>query len=431
MKTRIPERHLVIGLVIAFSILLMLRSVINAFVYPLILSGAIAIAIIPINTCLPLLCFLLPFANIIKLNSGQISLFTVFFAIYVLRIIFKTGRLNRMFLLTAFIFAGYCLAFSGPGKIVVIITMVCGFAMLRETTESDDYKYHHVLYAFCFGIIISSGIALFREQLPIIESFSQNELHKIGHEEYAARFVGLNVNPNYYTMDISVALGCLVSTMCTSKTKPIYMILFAVLSVFGLMSVSKSFLLVLAIMIAILLLNSIKSGGTKFFKLSFVLILLGVFILIFAKESVETYIFRLNEDSASDVASMTTGRTEIWLEYIKSTVKSFKILFFGAGLGTQLDKAPHNTYLEMTYYIGLIGTILYLFVLKSSIAIKHFPKNILYYIPLLVILIRFMGIGMFIHDSFWYYIAIICLLLKEENKLAKLNVMNEKSKCGF
>ncbi len=420
MKTRISERHMLMGLVIVFSILLVLRSVSNAFLYPLIAVGAVVTALVPLNTCLPLLCFLLPFGNIIKIDPDQFSFFTVFFAIYVLRIIFKTGRLNRMFLLAAFIFAGYCLAFSGPEKIIVIITMVCGFTMLREATESDDYDYRHVLYAFCFGIIISSCLGMLREQLPIIESFSRDTLHKVGHEEYAARFVGLNVNPNYYTMDVSVAMGCLVTTMCTQKMKPIYMILFAVLAVLGLMSVSKSFLLVLAVMVVILLLNSLGRGGTAFFKLSFVLILAGILILTFAKEAVETYVIRLNADSGGDLSSVTTGRGDIWLEYFKTILKDLKILFFGAGLGNQLERAPHNTYLEMMYYIGAIGVVLYLFVLKSSITIKKFPRNILYYVPILIVLIRLMGIGMFIQDSSWYYATIICLLLKEGNKLTEL-----------
>lgn len=404
------------GLVIVFSVLLVLRSVSNVFVYPLILVGAAVVALLPLGTCLPVLCFLLPFANIVKISQGQISLFTVFFAIYVLRIIFKTGRLNRMFLLTAFIFAGYCLFFSGPGKIAVIVTMVCGFAMLREVTESDEYNYQHVLYAFCFGIIVSSCIGLFREQLPIIQSFCKEVVQKTGAGEYAERFIGLSENPNYYTMDISIAMGCLVSTICISKIKPIYMILLAVLAVFGLMSVSKSFLLVFVVMVVILLLNSLRSGGTTFFKLSFALIVAGVCILVFAEEAIDTYIFRLTNVETDDISSLTTGRTDIWLFYIKAILKDFRILFFGSGLGEIIDHGLHNTYLEMIFYIGLVGVALYLFLLKSSIVIKRFPRNILYYIPLLILLIRFMGIGMFVHDSLWYYMAIICLLLKESNK---------------
>ncbi len=423
MKTRVSERHMLMGLVIVFSILLVLRSVINVFVYPLILVGAATVALLPLGTCLPVLCFLLPFANIIKISPGQISLFTVLFAIYVLRIIFKTGRLNRMFLFTAFIFAGYCLAFSGPEKIIVIITMVCGFTMLREVTESDEYDYQHVLYAFCFGIIISSCIGLMRDQLPIIQSFSKDALHKIGYEEYSERFVGLGANPNYYTMDITVAMSCLVTTICTKKMRPIYMILFAILAVFGLMSVSKSFLLVLAVMVALLLLDSMRKGGTNFFKLSFVLIVAGALVLTFAEEAVETYIFRLTKDSSGDLSSVTTGRSDIWIMYIKAMLKDFKVLFFGAGLEKILEHGTHNTYIEIVYAIGIIGLILYGFVLKSSIAIKKFPKNLLYYIPILIISIRFMGIGMFTQDTLWYYMAIICLLLKEGNSLT-----NQKNK---
>lgn len=416
MKTRISERHMLMGLVIVFSILLVLRSVSNAFLYPLILVGAAVVALIPLNTCLPFLCFLLPFGNIIKTDPDQFSFFTVFFAIYVVRIIFKTGRLNRMFLFTAFIFAGYCLAFSGFGQIVTIVTMVCGFTMLRETTESDEYDYRHVLYAFCFGIIISSALGAFRDYLPIIRTFSMDTAYKVASDEYAARFVGLNVNPNYYTMDVSIAMGCLVTTICTQKTRPIYMILFGVLAAFGLMSVSKSFLIVLAVMIAILWLNSLRQGGTTFFKLTFSLVAAGALILIFAEEAVNTYVLRLTKDSAGDLSSVTTGRSDIWIAYIKEMLRSFRTLFFGAGLGQILEKGSHNTYIEMIYYIGLIGSALYFFVLKSSIAIKKFPRNILYYIPLLVLLIRFVGISMFMQDSLWYYIAIICLLLTDDDK---------------
>ena len=416
---------MLMGLVIGFSVLLVLRSVSNVFVYPLILVGAATVAFLPLGTCLPVLCFLLPFANIIKLSPGQISLFTVFFAIYVLRIIFKTGKLNRMFLLTAFIFAGYCLAVSGPERIVTIVTMVCGFMMLRETTESDDYDYLHVLYAFCLGIIISSAIGALRDYLPIIKSFSIDASYKVGHEEYAQRFVGLNVNPNYYTMDVSVAMGCLVTTMCTQKMKPIYMVLFGVLAIFGLMSVSKSFLIVFALMVVILLLNSLRQGATTFLKISAALILAGVLILTFARESVETYIIRLNDDAnAESLSAITTGRGEIWIEYIKTMLKDFKTLFLGAGLGERLEKGSHNTYIEMVYHIGLIGSALYFFVLKSSVAIKKFPKNILYYVPFVIILVRFIGISMFTQDSLWYYFTIICLLAKEGSEAEKRKLSN-------
>lgn len=420
MKTRISERHMLMGLVIVFSILLVLRSVSNVFVYPLILVGAAVVALLPLGTCLPMLCFLLPFGNIIKTDPDQFSFFTVFFAIYVLRIIFKTGRLNRMFLLTAFIFAGYCLAVSGPDRIVTIVTMVCGFTMLREVTESDEYDYLHVLYAFCFGIIISSALGAFRDYLPIIKTFSMDTTYKVGVDEYAARFVGLGGNPNYYTMDVSVALGCLVTTICTEKMRPIYVLLFVVLSIFGLMSVSKSFLVVLVVMIVILLLNSLRRGGTTFFKLAIVLVIAGALILTFAEDAVSTYIVRLNKDSTGDLSSVTTGRSDLWISYIKAMLQSFRTLFFGAGLGEMLEKGSHNTYIEMVYHIGLIGSALYFWVLKSSVAIKKFPRNVLYYIPVLILLIRFFGIGMFIQDSLWYYMVIICLLFKEGNSKEQL-----------
>lgn len=426
MKNRKSERKMIVWLLVVLSGLLCLRAVSSVFLYPLLLVSVAVFVFAPFNICLPALCFLMPFAYIIKLQPGQISLFTVLFLIYVARTLLKKDALKRIFLISLLFFAAYAFIFSGINKVILIATMVCGFAMVHDACGSDDYDYYEVLYAFCFGIILSSTLGLFKEQLPIIDWFVNEATHKVGHEEYVERFVGLNTNPNYYTMDVTVALSCLTVSMSTSRLQKSQLILFAVLSVFGLMAVSKSFLLVWVILLLILLFSGLRNGGTMFLKLLSVFAVTAVFIYFFARESIDTYIFRLTQDASNDLSGVTTGRLDIWISYIKEIIKSEKVLFFGAGIGETLKKGTHNTYLEALYGVGIAGTFLYLFVLKMSLTLDVFPKRIVYYIPVIIMLIRFMGIGVFVNDCIWYYMVIICLSLKngatvEKNKQQRIN----------
>lgn len=343
------------------------------------------------------------------------------FLIYVFRTLLKKDALKRVFLISLLFFAIYSFIFSGIGKFITIATMVCGFAMLHDACRSDEYDYIEVLYSFCFGIILASTLGLFKDNLPIIASFVRDMSQKVAPDEYVERFMGLNVNPNYYTMDITVALSCLTVFMSMSKPKKLHALLFVVLSVFGLMSISKSFLLIWVVLLITLLLYGIRNGGASFVKLLGLFAVAAVFIYFFAQESIETYIFRLTQDSNGDLSSLTTGRSDLWLLYIKETIKNERILLFGAGLGEMMQRAPHNTYIEAIYNSGIIGVAFYIFVFRMSIIVIDFPKKIIYYIPAVILLIRFMGIGVFVNDCLWYYLVIIALSFKH-------GVMIESSK---
>ena len=414
MNVKLAERKLLVIISITCGLLLCLRCISNVFIYPFLIVAAIPFCIAPFRVCLPLLFFLLPSANIIKLQPGQISLFTVFFLIYSVRVLFKKGALTQKFLTCLVFFVAYSFIFSGFEKFITIATMACGFVMLHEICISDDYNFEEVLYAFCFGLIVASVLGLFRETLPIVDRFVVEIHHKVNPGEYTERFCGLMSNPNYYSMDISVALSCLVVNITKGKNK-LLTILFVVLSFFGLLSVSKSFLLVWAMMLIILVLYSIKNGGTSFLSIIIVLLVLCLCIYAFGQEMISTYIQRLESDADADatLSGITTGRSDVWFAYLKASVSDIKGLLFGNGLGNFLDsKAPHNTYIEALFNMGVIGLIIYFLLLKMSVNLEYYPKRILFYIPIIMMLVRFFGIGFFAHDNIWYYYSLACLTLK-------------------
>ena len=233
-------------LIIACAVLgvrLCLRAIDSIFMYPLAACLLAVFLIYPVGLCLPLLFFLMTSANIMKFSPGQISLYTVCYAVFVVRLLWQKKRLGREFAVCTLVFVIAAFVSSGFDQIITIVTMVFGLVMVNDSCRAGKYSYSAALYCFCAGICLSSLLGCFTEQLPHLAQFIEGDVLKTGDGQYAQRFAGLHGNPNYYTLDISVALACLGADMCRKKPGFVSCVLFAVLSVFGLMSVSKSFLL--------------------------------------------------------------------------------------------------------------------------------------------------------------------------------------------
>lgn len=416
MRLKIANKDISAYLMLILGVGLFLRCLSNVFIYPLFIFAVIVFIFAQFKTCLTLLFFLFPFANIIKLQPGQISLFTFLFVIFAVRVVLRKGALKRRFLFCVVLFAIYAFMFSGFGKFILIATMVCGFIMVHETCDSDDYDFKEVLFAFCFGLILSSTIGLFRESLPIVDSYITAISHKVDQGEYVERFLGLNSNPNYYSMDISVVLSCLAVIMIKEQKQGVSALLFVVLTVFGLMSVSKSFLISLIILFALLVGNGIKKGGKSFLKILFAFILIFLVVYYFAHDSIDTYFLRFDYSGSGDISEITTGRSDIWFKYLKAIVYDLKTLFLGHGVGSKIlgYKAAHNTYIEGLYGLGLLGMLMFLIVMHTAITVKLQKYKYTNFIPILILLIRFFGIGLFFNDALWYYLMISCLLYKSD-----------------
>lgn len=420
MRIALTERNSLRIIMPIMGILLCLRAIHNVFLYPLIALSLAIFAFCPRTICLPILFFLLPSANIIKVSPGQISIFTVFYAMVVFRIVFKNGQMEKKLVVCVALFVMYSILFSGVSQMVTIATMAFGFILLHDTSVSDGYDYSTILTSYALGIILASTLCVFRSQLPIIERFVSSTVLKTGHLEYLDRFAGLHGNPNYYTLDLSVVLSCLVVSMCRKKITIWNTILFLCLIVFGLMSISKSFLVACAFLVAMLLFFSLRNGLKSFLGVLLVLVMAGIGVYYFAEDSINGYITRLFQDSQgnSDMSSVTTGRWDIWAAYFNAMFEDPKLLFLGKGIGGSLvnNKGTHNTYIECLYYFGIVGTTIYLCVLKSVIALPRKRRNALLYVPIMVVLIRFLAIGAIIYDNVWYYYALICLMWSDDAK---------------
>ena len=340
------------------------------------------------------------------------SFFTVLFFLVILKLTIKLHKISVWLVVSLAVLSLYSLAFSGFSELSTIITMVSGILLLYYLrNEKLDTDINITVIVYSIGIVLSSTLALLKDSLPTIELFVDESMLKLKGTEYASRFSGLQGNPNYYTLDVTIALAAIVVLLYNNRNTKIHTIFLVILSVFGLMSVSKSFLITWILLILCWLFISIKQGVRKTIKFLIVAMIGAMVVYFFAYEYINSYIYRLIGDGSGTIEDITTGRSEIWTGYISEILNNMKILFFGNGLNTMSEEIgirTHNTYLELLFSLGIIGAMVLLISLRISMGKIRLGQGVL--IPIIILMIRMLALGMLTYDNLWFYLAIILLL---------------------
>ena len=387
------------------------RALNHAFFY--IFAGVSLLVFVGSNIshCIPLLLFLLPFATILKQDADSISIFTILFFLVVVKMAIANRKIDAKLLLAALVFFVYSMLCSGLSQLTTAVTMVFGMLLLYYF-KSENVPAPSIVTFYSSGIFLSSLLAIFREYLPIVNDFVAETTLRLGGNNLASRFSGLQGNPNYYTLDIIMVLSAIIVLMYRDKAQVQHTVWMIVLSVLGLMSVSKSFLLVWLILILFWFVLSIKRGAGRLVKFLFIVIIGAAVVYYVAYDSINVYLVRLFQDSSASIGDVTTGRTDIWLAYIKAIFNDLKILFFGNGINTlgSIERGAHNTYIELIFYLGVVGTVIMGCGIKVGLG-RIITKKIMW-VPVLTLLVRMMAIGIVTYDNFWFYLVILSLLAK-------------------
>lgn len=317
-----------------------------------------------------ILFFLMPFAMIFKYHPNYLSLFTLCEVMAVLILFFQVkilSRRNFSFIATVGVYAIYLLIgvvrthnFELDEYIKQIMNVLLLFYIISVTVDCE--KKRDTLGAFYTGgILVSSVVGLFGERIPHFYEF----VRKIGYNpQITNRFTGLNGDPNFYAINIILALLFLL--MCYRKNKCNAFVFwggFAVFSLFGMMTYSKSFLVMYALFWGVLCWQSIclrKKCDIIFCGTA----VIAVVILAIARGSyVNIILERLL--GASDASSLTTGRSDIWIPYFKAIFGSALTVLFGYGFGApwmvvfgENGSAPHCMYIDLLYLLGVIGSVI-------------------------------------------------------------------------
>lgn len=373
---------------VALLILLGTRS----SIFTLLALGLGAVGIVTFDTgkILCIMFFLLPFSTIFKIGGGT-SFFTywelLFTIMYFIKKNFRcTRREIGILLFTLFLVANQCL----HGQLDVAMTLKF-FSYLILLTAIVNYAFEDdnktMFLCYIIGYIMSSFSMLLDGVVFNIRPYVNVKLERVN-GEYITRFAGLYGDPNYYVVNIIISMVLLIILLGRKQIKYLHAVLLMIpLVVFTAITGSKSGLLMLAPVAAFFIYQCFIRK--HYFLGSLSTILAGVAAVMIFSGEIELFskvLDRLFKGSAG----LTSGRAELtWSRYLAYFVEAPFRMIFGRSIAFyDLDGiAAHNTYMDLLYELGIIGTVWLLTIICTSYrcAIKV-KRNLLNYSVLLVIL---------------------------------------------
>jgi len=194
--------------------------------------------------------------------------------------------------------------------------------------------------------------------------------------ENLIRFQALLSNPNMLAMFCEFCMAILLYYVFTKKAKIIDYIFFGGLGVLGVTTFSKTFLIVLCFMVCSLVVFSFMQNWKKALIFIGAMVLICGIVMFVAWDFVSIYLSRfidldviLHGDREVILDYVTTGRSELWSEYLEYMADNpFSFLW---GMGAVKPRitilSTHNFYLSMFYQFGIIGTGLFISVIVKLI----------------------------------------------------------------
>lgn len=378
------------------------------------------------------LLFFISWVYAIKFDFNQYSLFVILCATYTLVSLFyiikqkiRISLYTITSLLLIIIYTCFIILINKNstyinemGFILIYIVLFLGVLLLKEVSQFKIY-----LNMYVIGLILSGLTGALRELIPQINLFI-SQMTNIDTIDWRGtlhvRFTGLDLDPNYFAIQLLLAITLLIVNFYYNKKSILTVIQCMVLSAMGFATFSKMFLL----MIGIILLYSLFVF-TKTNPKALVKYIVGITLIISAiviprfNYIMEVYLDRFLEEGGG-LNGLTTGRINIWAGYINQMFHNFKILIVGNGYGTIFQtSAPHNMYITAIYQLGMLGTaaFLYYFYALGNLMKKKCNNNLagiklnINILPLAVLMISNLALDSFIMDFFPFHLLLVLFAL--------------------
>ncbi len=209
----------------------------------------------------------------------------------------------------------------------------------------------------------------------------------------------------------------------------------------GILTMSKAFLLVLALIVLYLFVCVVVKYKLKSLLFILVMAIVGLIAGFIFKDYLASIINRfVAYDSWNGMLSkITTGRSEIWMMYLKEFSSSVWNILFGVGLLTTdlFSKGPHNVFIYLLYRVGIVGVLMisvliYLYAKQGKGKFKITFSGL----PLILVYLFFAMEEMVLSDRFFLFLIFgVMMLVKknsnqdgEEDKIKTDEILDKKVK---
>ncbi|MCT1540895.1 MULTISPECIES: hypothetical protein [Lysinibacillus] len=420
----------------------------NLFLWLFFLLTSLAMLLDKQQHRIDYLLFFISWVYVIKFDISGYSLLVVLSSFYILlsilTLFLQKQGISKRLLLTYFLFAFYTVAVTivSGGNLIAVLGFVLNYSVLfcAILTLDDKAYFRRYTYIYASGLLAASIVRLISYSVPEIDHFIEsmtivNTVKTMN--SISTRFTGLDLDPNYFSLQVLIAMACLLVLFnLDGKKEKKSIVLLVILAFFGILTYSKMFIITLIVFIMMTFVVFIRNNVKTAIKFSsFIVIICGGALYFFYEKLFEIYWIRFFGSGISTDA-ITTGRVSSWSLFVNEILQNTKIFVLGAGFGTSFAKVKmaHTMYLSTPYYIGLIGIVLSVLyisslykVLRENVGIMNRPGfQILSInaIPLYIMLIANIGLDSFVMDYFPYHILLIMFALTMSK--SKGATMNER-----
>ena len=325
-------------------------------------------------------------------------------------------------------------------SIIYRITFLINIYFVYESRESLDLK--AIFRVLCYGFIFSSLLSFINQYTPKLKLDGAYY-----YQEGMFRFDGMFLHPNELADFAMIALAGLMVLMYFEKiSMPEFLGLFLTIFVFGYISLSRTFIVVFAVMVllfVIIYFIKFKIDGLKFLC-GFVALLILFYLIMDKYTYLLAYRFETSIEGDGLIYTLEmlflpenwailqgiydgliyydTGRLSLWTLYFKRIFETPSTFLFGNGLNApDIGKVhSHNILLFVLYKYGFIGTILSALFFLSMIRLEKI-RELKTYLGALLVPIAFIGVSLLNNNNFdsviyFIIIATICYSFKIKNE---------------
>jgi O-antigen ligase len=260
--------------------------------------------------------------------------------------------------------------------------------------ERKQLDYAQGVQMYLYGVILLCGVIVIAtlQDAPDnwFELFTRGAFRFGGLEKNEISGMALSQNANglaYYSIT-GITCGIFMAERRKSSARVWYIILAVLAAVAGFFTVTRSWVLVVALLLLVYILSKLRTPK-QFLALAGVLALLTVTCVIIVNNNprlLDGFIARFTED---DVES-GNNRVGIFWRYMELYFKNPRYILFGAGVTQyhevlQTTGSLHNGTQQILVCTGIVGFILYMFALIGPVlqARKMVKGNFAAWLPLL------------------------------------------------
>lgn len=386
---------------------------------------------------LPIVLFFLPWDNILKLSADSYTVFTLSIPFILILFLINNRHEKKLidtdniiivlFFASVTLITKFLLNFNISGSYIQFLFMLIFIPMYLTIYTKK------INFSVCI-VFLSAGAVMASATAKILMGYS-HMLKFIVIDEWKAvgllRLSGFYGDSNFYSVHFLIAIAgmLLLLSKCSNFYKGIAeSIGIFILIYYGMMSVSKMFIICLFIII-ILWICALLIGQEKLSKK--LTIFIGFIIIVTTLATFNIFIDQINYylvrfGMVYNTESLTTGRSDLWIGYINYIFSEAWIFLFGNGY-TDIDlnivsNDTHNIILQSLYQMGIVGLIIvgvWIMKLFNSVHIEKpitFENKIYHLMIIVAFFLPWLSLDMLYFNEFFYIPALYLVFKKYINQ---------------